>query len=131
VEALLRKASSEKIAAARGGGVGRTQSVPSLSSFDTTGLHDSAADASGSYSAANDLRNAFVSHSSGTPNNEGLVLSLQELQKRPLPPALNKASLEAYLSDEEFLSALGMPRDQFYSLRTWKQTQVKKKAGLL
>jgi hypothetical protein len=123
------------------------------------------------------------------------VLSLLELQKRPVPSTLNKATLEArarekrfsllrktdrptdrligatlwlggtaaqvYLSDDEFSSALGMPRDQFYSLRhatrpppprkelllidrssrcccccccccrAWKQTQVKKKAGLL
>lgn len=85
-----------------------------------------------SYSAPTDLRDAFVSvNHSGAPNNEGLVLSLVELQKRPVPPALNKATLEVYLSDDEFSSALGMPRDQFYSLRAWKQTQVKKKAGLL
>lgn len=85
-----------------------------------------------SYSAPTDLRDAFVSvNHSGAPNNEGLVLSLVELQKRPVPPTLNKATLEVYLSDDEFSSALGMPRDQFYSLRAWKQTQVKKKAGLL
>jgi hypothetical protein len=73
-----------------------------------------------SYSAPTDLRDAFVSvnHSginpppnrhpnpsggsrrstvvirAGAPNNEGLVLSLVELQKRPVPPTLNKATLE-------------------------------------
>lgn len=35
-----------------------------------------------------------------------------------------------YLSDEEFLSAMGMARAQFAECKKWKQTSMKKKVGI-
>ncbi|KAL7097893.1 hypothetical protein ACP275_10G172100 [Erythranthe tilingii] len=37
---------------------------------------------------------------------------------------------EAYLSDEEFESVMGMPKDAFYKMPKWKQDMIKKKADL-
>ena len=56
--------------------------------------------------------------------------SLAELTTRPLPDGADPLHLEVYLSDDEFYQALGMSRDEFYSLQTWKQTDIKKKANL-
>ncbi|XP_066940406.1 supervillin isoform X3 [Macrobrachium rosenbergii] len=56
--------------------------------------------------------------------------SIAELTARPLPDGADPLHLEVYLSEEEFSKALGMTRDEFYSLQTWKQTEIKKKANL-
>ncbi|RVX09574.1 Villin-2 [Vitis vinifera] len=37
---------------------------------------------------------------------------------------------EAYLSDEEFQTVLGMTKDAFYKLPKWKQDMTKKKVDL-
>lgn len=56
--------------------------------------------------------------------------SLAELTMKPLPDGVDPLHLEVYLSQEEFTQALGMNRDEFYSLQNWKQTDMKKKANL-
>ncbi|XP_050688505.1 supervillin-like isoform X3 [Eriocheir sinensis] len=56
--------------------------------------------------------------------------SLAELTAKPLPDGADPLHLEVYLSPEEFTEALGMSRDDFYSLQAWKQTEIKKKAKL-
>jgi hypothetical protein len=85
-----------------------------------------------SFSSPGDLRGAIISAKAGDiPDNNGIVLGHDELKKRPVPAHLNKANLEAHLSDEEFAQVLGMSRSDFYNLRTWKQSQVKRKVGLL
>ncbi|XP_042881684.1 serine/arginine repetitive matrix protein 2-like isoform X2 [Penaeus japonicus] len=56
--------------------------------------------------------------------------SLAELTTKPLPDGADPLHLEVYLSNEEFAEALGMSRDEFYSLQSWKQTELKKKANL-
>ncbi|KAK7012572.1 hypothetical protein SK128_009367 [Halocaridina rubra] len=56
--------------------------------------------------------------------------SLAELTAQPLPDGADPLHLEVYLSDTEFNDALGMTKDEFYSLQPWKQTEMKKKANL-
>lgn len=56
--------------------------------------------------------------------------SLAELTARPLPDGADPLHLEVYLNEEEFSQSLGMTIDEFYSLQTWKQTELKKKANL-
>ncbi|KAG0713102.1 Supervillin [Chionoecetes opilio] len=56
--------------------------------------------------------------------------SLAELTMKTLPDGADPLHLEVYLSPEEFTEALGMNQDEFYSLQTWRQTEIKKKANL-
>ena len=56
--------------------------------------------------------------------------SLAELTIKPLPDGVDPLHLEVYLSPEDFIEALGMNQDEFYSLQNWKQTEIKKKAKL-
>ncbi|KAL0230907.1 hypothetical protein GEMRC1_010312 [Eukaryota sp. GEM-RC1] len=51
---------------------------------------------------------------------------LLELMVNP-PDLLDGSKLESYLSDEKFTELVGMSRDEFYSLKGWKQKQLKKK----
>ncbi len=37
---------------------------------------------------------------------------------------------QSYLSDEEFEQVFGLSREVFYSLKQWRQQQLKKNAGL-
>lgn len=56
--------------------------------------------------------------------------TLKELQQKPLPPGVDPLRLEAYLTDEEFQEVLGMKKEEFYSMPSWKQTELKKTCEL-
>ncbi len=77
-----------------------------------------------------------------------------ELQENPPPEGVDPTRLESYLNDEDFQvnyikaiwensihrhfiscsvimqDAIGMNKDEFYGLPAWKQTQLRKEAGL-
>ncbi len=44
--------------------------------------------------------------------------------------SIHKTNLEWHLNDDEFTTALGMPRVRFDALPSWKQTQARQRAGL-
>lgn len=56
--------------------------------------------------------------------------SWEELQRRPLPDGVDPLRLEFYLTDDEFEEVVGMSRDEFASLPSWKQANIKKEVGL-
>nr|XP_015217402.1 PREDICTED: supervillin-like isoform X3 [Lepisosteus oculatus] len=56
--------------------------------------------------------------------------SLEELQGKPLPEGVDPLRLELYLSDEDFQRVLEMKRDEFNTLPSWKQKNLKKSKGL-
>uniref|UniRef100_A0A8C3TFS6 Supervillin n=1 Tax=Chelydra serpentina TaxID=8475 RepID=A0A8C3TFS6_CHESE len=58
------------------------------------------------------------------------VYPLAELLARPLPEGVDPLKLEIYLSDEDFEIALEMTRDEYNTLPSWKQVNVKKAKGL-
>ncbi|KAM9229872.1 advillin [Dugong dugon] len=47
-----------------------------------------------------------------------------------LPEDVNPAKKENYLSEQDFVSVLGITREQFAALPDWKQLQLKKEKGL-
>lgn len=55
---------------------------------------------------------------------------LEQLKDRPLPEGVDARRLERYLGEEDFGAALGMSRAEFKELPIWKQTKLKKGAGL-
>ncbi|XP_024128826.1 supervillin isoform X3 [Oryzias melastigma] len=55
---------------------------------------------------------------------------LEELMKSPLPEGVDPQQLEVYLSDQDFQTILEMKRDEYASLPSWKQTDLKKSKGL-
>ncbi|XP_067938256.1 supervillin-like [Watersipora subatra] len=58
------------------------------------------------------------------------VYTFEELQERPLPDGVNPNKLETYLSDDEFSNILKMSREEFASLPSWKQTNIRKESNL-
>ncbi|XP_029946101.1 supervillin-like isoform X2 [Salarias fasciatus] len=56
---------------------------------------------------------------------------LEELLRSPLPEGVDPRHLEVYLSDQDFQTLLEMKRDEYASLPSWKQTDLKKSKGLL
>ncbi|KAJ8414282.1 hypothetical protein AAFF_G00051520 [Aldrovandia affinis] len=54
----------------------------------------------------------------------------EELLAKPLPEGVDPLHLEIYLSDQDFQRVLEMKRDEFNSLPTWKQINLKKSKGL-
>lgn len=58
------------------------------------------------------------------------VKDLQRCPKALLPPELDKAHLEDYISDTEFRRTLCIGRAEFNSYSEWKQQEVKKELGL-
>ncbi|XP_071324857.1 supervillin isoform X3 [Trachinotus anak] len=56
---------------------------------------------------------------------------LEELLRSPLPEGVDPQQLEVYLSDQDFQTILEMKRDEYASLPSWKQTDLKKSKGLL
>ncbi|KAM7176400.1 supervillin isoform 11-T11 [Macrochelys suwanniensis] len=58
------------------------------------------------------------------------VYPLAELLARPLPEGVDPLKLEIYLSDEDFEIALEMTRDEYNTLPSWKQVNIKKAKGL-
>ncbi|KAK7881677.1 hypothetical protein WMY93_030086 [Mugilogobius chulae] len=55
---------------------------------------------------------------------------LSELLSRPLPEGVDPLRLELYLSDQDFQTALDMSREEFHTLPSWKQVNLKKDKGL-
>ncbi|XP_061568583.1 supervillin [Cololabis saira] len=55
---------------------------------------------------------------------------LEELLRSPLPEGVDPQHLEVYLSDQDFQTILEMKRDEYASLPSWKQTDLKKSKGL-
>ncbi|KAM4530110.1 supervillin [Odontesthes bonariensis] len=55
---------------------------------------------------------------------------LEELLRSPLPEGVDPQHLEVYLSDQDFQTILEMKRDEYASLPTWKQVDLKKSKGL-
>lgn len=58
------------------------------------------------------------------------VYPFDVLKERPLPEGVDPTRLERYLSPEEFEKALGMSLDEFKEVPIWKQSKMKKEAGL-
>ncbi|XP_029015453.1 supervillin isoform X3 [Betta splendens] len=56
---------------------------------------------------------------------------LEELLQNPLPEGVDPQHLEVYLSDQDFQTILEMKRDEYASLPSWKQIDLKKSKGLL
>ncbi|XP_034046116.1 supervillin [Thalassophryne amazonica] len=56
---------------------------------------------------------------------------LEELMRSHLPEGVDPGRLEIYLSDQDFQTILEIKRDEFDSLLSWKQTDLKKTKGLL
>lgn len=56
--------------------------------------------------------------------------SLEEINTRPLPDGVDPLRLEVYLNGDDFFEALGMTREEFYNMPSWKQVDHKKKANL-
>lgn len=52
--------------------------------------------------------------------------SVEELLQSPLPEGVDPQHLEVYLSDQDFQAILEMKRDEYSSLPSWKQTDLKK-----
>ncbi|XP_069067369.1 supervillin isoform X3 [Pleurodeles waltl] len=58
------------------------------------------------------------------------VYPLSELLARPLPEGVDPLRLEIYLSDQDFETALEMAREEYNTLPSWKQVNLKKSKGL-
>eukprot|EP01113_Clastostelium_recurvatum_P046532 TRINITY_DN816_c0_g1_i3.p1 TRINITY_DN816_c0_g1~~TRINITY_DN816_c0_g1_i3.p1 ORF type:complete len:1383 (+),score=561.46 TRINITY_DN816_c0_g1_i3:76-4224(+) len=58
------------------------------------------------------------------------VVPLEVLKGRDTPPEVDRAVLEEYLSEEEFLKAFGIPKKEWASVPAWKKITMKKTAGL-
>ncbi|KAM9843925.1 supervillin [Aulostomus maculatus] len=56
---------------------------------------------------------------------------LEQLLQGPLPEGVDPQHLEVYLSDQDFQSILEMRREEYASLPSWQQTDLKKSKGLL
>ncbi|XP_062301904.1 supervillin isoform X3 [Osmerus eperlanus] len=55
---------------------------------------------------------------------------LDDLLRAPLPQGVDPLCLEVYLSDQDFQTILEMKRDEYDSLPSWKQVNLKKSKGL-
>lgn len=53
-----------------------------------------------------------------------------ELRGDELPFGVDGASLDDYVTDEDFKKSFGHSREDYFSLPKWKQTEVKRKSGL-
>jgi len=56
--------------------------------------------------------------------------SYRELTNPPLPPNVDPSQLEAYLSDEEFVSLFKMSREELRKKPRWKQEEIKRELKL-
>lgn len=56
--------------------------------------------------------------------------SWEELKQRPLPDGVDPSRLEKYLSDQDFITHLGLSREEFNSAQRWKQLEIRKEKGL-
>ena len=56
--------------------------------------------------------------------------SIQTLMERPLPEGVDPTHIEDYLNETDFISTLGVCKEEFSKLPVWKQTAMKKEFGL-
>jgi len=56
--------------------------------------------------------------------------SWKELQSRPLPPGVDPARIETYLSNTTFQDKFKMTKEEYKSCPRWKQIDMKKEIGL-
>ena len=54
----------------------------------------------------------------------------EEIKTNRTARTLNPVCRELYLGEEDFAKVFGMPKEEFYALKLWKQRELKKKAGL-
>ena len=110
------------------------------SEFCTTELHDNFAYfVPGSSRDAEVLEDVFKSDSPEKPKTvyreDGFLdpehhkYSVGDLTSA-FPEGVKPSQKEAYLTDEQFLATLGMPKETFYAKKLWRQQELKKKAGL-
>ncbi|XP_069815097.1 supervillin isoform X3 [Dendropsophus ebraccatus] len=59
-----------------------------------------------------------------------MIYPLEDLLARPLPEGVDPLKLEIYLSDKDFEIALEMSREEYNTLPSWKQSNIKKAKGL-
>ena len=66
------------------------------------------------------------------PAGATYTFNYDELKKPvgELPKGVDPRKREQYLADDEFVKVLGTPRAEFLKLKGWKQTELKRKAGL-
>ncbi|XP_065211989.1 uncharacterized protein LOC135839744 isoform X2 [Planococcus citri] len=55
---------------------------------------------------------------------------IEQLLQRPLPDGVDPTKLELYLSPQHFKDLLKVTKEEFSALPSWKQTNLKKNAGL-
>ncbi|OCT92895.1 advillin-like [Xenopus laevis] len=55
---------------------------------------------------------------------------LKGKQKPELPEGVVPTKKECYLTDQDFVAAFGITREEFYALPSWKQLNMKKQLGL-
>lgn len=66
-------------------------------------------------------------------SQQTLIFPLKDIQligNIRLPKNVNRTRLEDHLSDDDFIKCLGVSRDVFHALPTWKQVDLKKRANI-
>lgn len=72
-----------------------------------------------------------VSNTFVTESNQHYPVPLERLlAPGPYPTHVPPHCREAFLSDQDFVHALGVSKEQFYMLPRWKQSELKRGAGL-
>eukprot|EP00966_Prymnesium_polylepis_P255144 5894737-Prymnesium_polylepis.2 len=56
--------------------------------------------------------------------------SLEEITTNRTHRPLNPVCRELYLNEEDFKRVFGMEKELFYSMKLWRQRELKKKMGL-
>jgi len=59
-----------------------------------------------------------------------VVVSYDNIKNKIGIEGLDTNKLEIYLSDQDFLTAMGCSRDEFYKMPQWKQNNKKRMMGL-
>jgi len=64
------------------------------------------------------------------PHAASGTISYERLKKKDFPAGTDTTKLETLLSEEEFMGVFCMTRKDFYNMREWKQSQLKRQRGL-
>jgi hypothetical protein len=91
-----------------------------------------AAAATGTRSPGHSPRPAGRSARGAIPDTGGRVLPYAELKGAAArwQDELDVENLEAYLSDDEFAKVMGISKEKFYQLPSWRRQQIKKERAL-
>jgi hypothetical protein len=91
-----------------------------------------AATATGTRSPGHSPRPAGRSARGAIPDTGGRVLPYAELKGAAArwQDELDVENLEAYLSDDEFAKVMGITKEKFYQLPSWRRQQIKKERAL-